>query len=122
MKLARLIRMCLNQTQSRIGKTLSDTFSIQNCLKQGDALSSLLLNFGLKYAIWKVQNKSGRTGTEWNISIHGRRRHHHHHHHHRRRRRHVLLLLFLRRLSRIKRSDLCRLKIKSETMNPLDIQ
>jgi hypothetical protein len=34
---------------------LSDTFSIQNGLKQGDALSSLLFNFALEYAIRKVQ-------------------------------------------------------------------
>jgi hypothetical protein len=32
-------------------KRLSDNFSIQNDLKQGDALSSLLFNFALKYAI-----------------------------------------------------------------------
>jgi hypothetical protein len=34
---------------------LSDTFPIQNGLKQGDALSSLLFNFALEYAIGKVQ-------------------------------------------------------------------
>jgi hypothetical protein len=34
---------------------LSDTFSIQNGLKQGDALSPLLFNFDLEYAIRKVQ-------------------------------------------------------------------
>jgi hypothetical protein len=34
---------------------LSDKFPIQNGLKQGDALSSLLLNFALEYAIRKVQ-------------------------------------------------------------------
>jgi hypothetical protein len=30
-------------------------FSIENGLKQGDALSPLLLNFALEYAIRKVQ-------------------------------------------------------------------
>jgi hypothetical protein len=30
---------------------LSDNFPIQNGLKQGDALSSLLFNFALEYAI-----------------------------------------------------------------------
>jgi hypothetical protein len=34
---------------------LSDTFPIQNGLKQGDALSPLILNFALEYAIRKVQ-------------------------------------------------------------------
>jgi hypothetical protein len=57
MKLVRLIKMCLNVTYSkvRIGKHLSDSFPIQNGLKQGDPLSPLLFNFALKYAIRKVQ-------------------------------------------------------------------
>jgi hypothetical protein len=38
-----------------IGKHFSDSFPIQNGLKQGDALSPLLLNFALEYAISKVQ-------------------------------------------------------------------
>jgi hypothetical protein len=38
---SRLIKMCLNETYSRvrIGKNLSDKFAIENDLKQGDALS-----------------------------------------------------------------------------------
>jgi hypothetical protein len=57
MKLVRLIKMCLNETYSkvRIGKHLSDSFSIQNGLKQGDAISPLLFNFTLEYAFRKVQ-------------------------------------------------------------------
>jgi hypothetical protein len=49
--------MCLNETYSkvRIGKYLSDNFPTQNGLKQGDALSPVLFNFALKYAIRKVQ-------------------------------------------------------------------
>jgi hypothetical protein len=39
----------------RIGKQLSDSFPIQNGLKRGDALSPLLFNFALEYAIRKVQ-------------------------------------------------------------------
>jgi hypothetical protein len=41
--------MCLNETYNkvRIGKHLSDSFPIQNGLKQGDALSPLLFNFAL---------------------------------------------------------------------------
>jgi hypothetical protein len=56
-KRGRLIKMCLNETYSkvRVGKLLSDTFPIQNGLKQGDALSPLLFNFSLEYVIRKVQ-------------------------------------------------------------------
>jgi hypothetical protein len=44
MKLVRLIKICLNETYSkvRIGKHLSESFHIQDGLKQGDALSPLL--------------------------------------------------------------------------------
>jgi hypothetical protein len=57
MQLVGLIKMCLNEIYSkfRIGKHLSDSFPIQNGLTQGDALSSLLFNFALEYAIRKVQ-------------------------------------------------------------------
>jgi hypothetical protein len=56
-KLVRLIKICLNETYSKvsIGKLLSDKFPIQNWLKQGDALSPLLFNFALEYAIRKVE-------------------------------------------------------------------
>jgi hypothetical protein len=56
-KLVRLIKMCLNETCSKfnVGKLLSNTFLIQNRLKQGDALSPLIFSFALKYAIRKVQ-------------------------------------------------------------------
>jgi hypothetical protein len=49
--------MCLNETYSkvRICKHLSVSFPIQNGLKQGDALSSLLFNFALEYASKKAQ-------------------------------------------------------------------
>jgi hypothetical protein len=57
MKLVRLIKMCLNEIYSKvhIGKHLSDSFPIQNGLKQGDALSPLLFNYAFEYAISKVQ-------------------------------------------------------------------
>jgi hypothetical protein len=48
-KLVRLIKMCLNETYSKVhvGKLLSDQFPFQNGLKQGDALSPWLFNFAL---------------------------------------------------------------------------
>jgi sorting nexin-29 len=57
MKLVRLIKICLNETYSkvRIGKHLFDSFPIQNGLKQGDAILPLLFNFALEYAIRNVQ-------------------------------------------------------------------
>jgi hypothetical protein len=50
MPLLRLLRMYLNVTYSkvRIHKLLSDTFHIQNVLKQGGALLPLLFNFALE--------------------------------------------------------------------------
>jgi hypothetical protein len=56
-KLVRLIKMCLNETYSKVRATklLSDKFPVQNGLKQGDAVSPLLFNFALEYSIRKVQ-------------------------------------------------------------------
>jgi hypothetical protein len=49
--------MCLNETCSEVhtGKHLSESFPIKNGLKQGVALSPLLFNVALQYAIRKVQ-------------------------------------------------------------------
>jgi hypothetical protein len=57
MKLVRLIKMCLNETYSKVhtGKYLSDSFPGPNGLIEGGALSPSLYNFSLEYAIKKVQ-------------------------------------------------------------------
>ena len=56
MKLARLIKTCLNETcnRFRVDKNLSDVFPIRNVLKQGDAESPLLFKFALEYASGRV--------------------------------------------------------------------
>ena len=57
MRPAMLIKMCLTESYNRVrvGNYLSDMFFIRNGLKQGDALSPLLFNFALGYAIRRVQ-------------------------------------------------------------------
>jgi hypothetical protein len=44
----------MKHSKVHIGKQLSDSFPIQNGLKQGGALSPLLFNFALEYAIRKA--------------------------------------------------------------------
>ena len=53
MKLVRPIKVCLSEMYGtvQVGKNLSDMFPIRNGLKKGDALSPLLFNAALEYAI-----------------------------------------------------------------------
>jgi hypothetical protein len=54
-KLKEFCTFSKHNSKVHIGKHLSDSFGTQNGLKQGDALSPLLFNFALEYAIRKVQ-------------------------------------------------------------------
>ena len=56
MKLVMLIKTCLLETHSRVrvDKHLSDMLPSKNDLKKGDALSPLLFDFALEYAIRRI--------------------------------------------------------------------
>ena len=75
MKLIRLIKMCVNETCSRVqvGKQLSDMFCIKNGLRQGGTLLPLLVNVAWNISLGGVQvNQDGLklNGThQWFILI-----------------------------------------------------
>jgi sorting nexin-29 len=58
LKLVTVIKMRLNEACSKVreGYSLSETYPVQNGLKQGNTLSTLLLNFDLQYATSKVHD------------------------------------------------------------------
>ena len=62
MKLVTSVKMLLNETYSifYIGQHLLDTCPTQNGLKYGDALSLLLFNAGLAYAIELLMKQTRR--------------------------------------------------------------
>ena len=53
---SKVVEVCLNGPCGRVqaGKYFSNVFTIRNGLKQGDALSPLLFNVALEYAIRRI--------------------------------------------------------------------
>jgi hypothetical protein len=54
------MKMCVNETSSRVGKHLSDMFPINYGLQEGGVLLPLLFNYALEYAIRRIHvNQDG---------------------------------------------------------------
>jgi len=60
--------MSLTETYSsvRVGKNVSDRFPLRNGLKQVDALTPMVFNFALEYAIMRV--KINQDGLKLNVT------------------------------------------------------
>jgi hypothetical protein len=69
LKLVRLIKMCSNETYSYVHlcKHLSDSFPIQNGLKEGNSLMPLFFKFAVECAIRNLQE----TEMKWDTSPSG---------------------------------------------------
>jgi hypothetical protein len=65
-KLVRIIKMCLNETCSKVhvGKLLSDKFPIQNGLKQGRGSVAIAFQFCFRICHHKSPRKSSWFGIE----------------------------------------------------------
>jgi hypothetical protein len=70
MKLVRLVKMCFNETYSKVsaGKNLSEDFPLQNSLEQGDAFITIAFQFCFRIHNQECPRKQKGTGTEWDIS------------------------------------------------------
>jgi hypothetical protein len=71
-KLVRLIKMCLNETYSKVcvGKLLSDKFPIQNRLKRRCSIA-IAFQFCFRIFCQESQKKSSQFGDEWDTSAIG---------------------------------------------------
>jgi hypothetical protein len=70
-KLVGLIKKCLNETCNTgpIGRNLSDTFPLQDGLKQGDDLSPFAFQLCFEICHQKVSKEPGKTDIEWDTSV-----------------------------------------------------
>jgi hypothetical protein len=73
MNLIKIIKIHVKETCGMIhfGKYLPDVFPMKIGLKQADALSSLLFNFALDYAICNIQENKRGIGIQWDKSAFG---------------------------------------------------
>jgi hypothetical protein len=70
MKLVRLIKMCLNETYSkvRIGKNLSDNFPGQNGIKQGRCFIATAFQLCFRICLYEGPEILGGAEIKWDTS------------------------------------------------------